>query len=214
MNDVYSTIVETTYSGMAFSPQMAFSTGTLFPKLPSNDVQNKIQLGRHPLEHTSDTFNHINKKSWLSIHNPTYQLFSLCQLLLPTHHPGLEQPPSWSCGVPVPWRFQTGVKGPPAEVNPISSFLLAPVHNSICTWHKFLLPKSTHVLTRSAYIFDHLKAALYKEEGRRRSMNLTWLTCWWQQIFNRSSRLTWIMHWNFTIEVSDVRLCIYFIVHH
>ena len=143
---------------------MAFSTGTSLPKPPSNDVQNKIQLGRHPLEHPSDTLNHINKRSWLSIHNPTYQLFSLRQLLLPTHHPGLEQPPSWSCGVPVPWRFQTGVKGPPAEVNLISSFLLAPVHNSICTWHKFLLPKSTHALTRSAYIFNHLKAALYKEE--------------------------------------------------
>ena len=73
---------------------------------------------------------------------------------------GLEQPPSMR------W---TRVKGPPDWSNPPPAFLLAPVHNSICTWHKFLLPKSTHGLTRSAYIFNHLKAALYKEEEEESS---------------------------------------------
>ena len=70
----------------------------------------------------------------------------------------------WNTGYFSSTENQTGVKGPPYWRHLIFSFLLAPVHNYFCTKHKFLLPKSTHALTRIAYIFNHLKAALYKEE--------------------------------------------------
>ena len=122
-------------------------------------------------------YNH--QRAQLPILNSTLKLFSVCQLLLPKNHPGLEQSHLWSCCIPIPRRFQICGEGSSAEVTASPGFYLHLYYTALEL--NFLLSWDNACVQRCAFIFKQMKEALSWKKKKIKGVycNDYWITQAW-----------------------------------